>query len=179
MDDATKHFARSSLEAGQRPEAVLQSLVSAGWPPDAAWRLVRSVQPPPQSDPRLWMVIVSFALGLVFVLVDVIMFFSIFAAPGGPRGVLAQFSDGTLPAGLWVATTLPLWLISAASIVIHSVLGRRQPKVRRRGRALAVTSWILVIGNPILATVTAILAFIVYGALGIMCGEAVSQDCGM
>jgi hypothetical protein len=179
MDAAAQQFARSSLEAGQRPEAVVQSLVGAGWPPDAAWRLVRSVQPSPQSDPRLWMVIVSFALGVVFVLVDVIMFFSIFAAPGGPRGVLAQFTDGTLPIGLWVATIVPLWLVSMVLVIIHSVLGRRQPKVPRRGRALAAISWILVIGNPILAGITVVVVVVVYGALGIMCGEAVGQDCGM
>ena len=178
MDDATQHFARSSLEAGQEPEAVVQSLLRAGWPPDAAWQLVRSAQPRSQPDPRLWMVIVSFALGVGFALVDVIMFLSILATPGGPRGVLAQFTDGTLPIGLWVATTLPLWLVSLALMIIHTVLGRRQPKVRRRGRGLAATSWVLVIGNPILAVITGVLAVVVYFALGIMCGEAVSQDCG-
>ena len=178
MDAAAQQFARSRVDAGEQPEAVVQSLVGAGWPPDAAWQLVRSVQPPPQSDPRLWMVIVSFALGVVFVLVDVIMFFSIFAAPGGPRGVLAQFTDGTLPIGLWMATIVPLWLVSTVLIVIHSVLGRRQPRVRRRGVVLAVMSWVLVIGNPLMAVVTGIIAVAVYGLLGIMCGEAVSQDCG-
>lgn len=166
------------MEAGRRPEDVVQSLVSAGWPPQTAWDLVRSVQPPPQSDPRLWMVIASFALGLVFVLVDLSMFFSIFTAPGGPRAVLAQFTDETLPIGPWLITTLVLWVISTVLIVMHSVLGRRQPKVRRRGRVLAVMSWVLVIGNPILAVVTGILGVVVYFALGIMCGEAVSQDCG-
>jgi hypothetical protein len=179
MDAAAQHFARSSMEAGRRPEDVVQSLVSAGWPPQTAWDLVRSVQPPPQSDPRLWMAIVSFALGLVFVLVDLIMFFSIFAAPGGPRGVLAQFTDGTLPVGLWLATLLPLWLVSMVLVIIHSVLGRRQAKVPRRGRALAAISWIRVIGNPILAGITVVVVVVVYGALGIMCGEAVGQDCGM
>jgi uncharacterized membrane protein YhaH (DUF805 family) len=179
MDDATQHFARSSLEAGQRPGDVVQSLMNSGWPSEAAWQLVRSVEPPRQRDPRLWMVIVSFALGLVFVLVDVIMFFSMFQEPGGPRGVLAQFNEGTLPIGLWIATTLPLWVISAALIVIHTVLARREPKVRRQGRALAVLSWVLAIGNPILAVATAILTVVAFTALGIMCGEAVSQDCGM
>jgi hypothetical protein len=125
------------------------------------------------------MVIVSFALGVVFVLVDVIMFFSIFAAPGGPRGVHAQFTDGTLPIGLWMATIVPLWLVSTVLVVIHSVLGRRQPRVCRRGVVLAVMSWVLVIGNPILAVITVIVAVVVYGALGILCGEAVGQDCGM
>lgn len=136
-------------------------------------------QPPRQPDPRLWMVIVSFALGLVFVLVDVIMFFSLFAEPGGPRGVLAQFTDGNLPVGLWIAATLPLWLVSTALIIIHAVLARREPKVRRQGQVLAVLSWVLVIGNPILAAVTAVVTVVVFGALGIMCGEAVSADCGM
>ena len=177
--DASQHFARSSLEAGQRPEDVVQSLIASGWPPDAAWDLVSSAQPPKQRDPRLWMVIVSFSLGLAFVLVDVIMFFAAFSDPAGPRGVLAKFTDGTLPVGLWIATILPLWLISAALIVIHSVLSRREPKVRRQGRVLGVLSWILAIGNPILAVATAVLTVIVYGALGIMCGEAVSESCGM
>jgi hypothetical protein len=136
-------------------------------------------QPPRQPDPRLWMVIVSFALGLVFVLVDVIMFFSLFAEPGGPRGVLAQFTDGNLPVGLWIAATLPLWLVSTALIIIHAVLARREPKVRRQGQVLAVLSWVLVIGNPILAAVTAVVTVVVFGALGVMCGEAVSESCGM
>jgi hypothetical protein len=179
MDDATQHFARSSLEAGQRPGDVVQTLMNSGWPPEAAWQLVRSVQPPRQPDPRLWMVIVSFALGVVIVLVDVTMFFSMFQAPGGPRAVLAQFNDGTLPVGLWVAITLPLWLISAALIVIHSRLARREPKVRRQGRTLAVLSWVFAVGNPILAVLTVILTLVVFTALGIMCGEAVSEDCGM
>jgi heme/copper-type cytochrome/quinol oxidase subunit 3 len=177
--DASQHFARSSLDAGQRPEDVVQALIVSGWPPDAAWHLVKTVQPPKQPDPRLWMVIVSFALGLVFVLVDVIMFFSLFAEPGGPRGVLAQFTDGALPVGVWVAATLPLWVVSAALIITHAVLSRREPKGRRQGRTLAVLSWILVIGNPILAVVTAVITVLVFGALGIMCGEAVSADCGM
>jgi hypothetical protein len=94
-------------------------------------------------------------------------------------GVLAQFTDGTLPIGLWMATIVPLWLVSTVLIVIHSVLGRRQPRVRRRGVVLAVMSWVLVIGNPILAVITVIVAVVVYGALGILCGEAVGQDCGM
>jgi hypothetical protein len=51
--------------------------------------------------------------------------------------------------------------------------------VPRRGRALAAISWILVIGNPILAGITVVVVVVVYGALGIMCGEAVGQDCGM
>jgi hypothetical protein len=177
--DASQHFVRTSLDAGRRPEDVVDSLLASGWPPETAWQLVRSVQPSRQADPRLWMVIVSFALGLVFVLVDVIMFLSIFRGPGGPRDVLAQFTDGTLPVGLWIATTLPLWLISAALIVIHTVLSRRQPKPDRQGRTLAVLSWILAIGNPILAVVTVVLAGFVALALGIMCGEAVSPDCGM
>jgi hypothetical protein len=187
--DASQQFARSSLEAGQRPEDVVQSLMNSGWPQDAAWQLVRSAQPQPQHqphtrpeaqrDPRLWMVIVSFALGLVFVLVDVIMFFSVFADPNGPRGVLAKFTDGTLPVGLWIATILPLWLISAALIIIHSVLSRRQPRVRRQGRVLWVLSWILAIGNPILAAITTALLVVSALALGIMCGEAVSESCGI
>jgi hypothetical protein len=94
-------------------------------------------------------------------------------------GVLAQFTDGTLPVGLWLATLLPLWLVSMVLVIIHSVLGRRQAKVPRRGRALAAISWILVIGNPILAGITVVVVVVVYGALGIMCGEAVGQDCGM
>jgi hypothetical protein len=176
--DASQQFARTSLEAGQPPGYVAQSLVNSGWPPDAAWQLVRSAQPSRQTDPRLWMVIVSFALGIVFVLVDVIMFFSVFSDPDGPRDVLAKFTDGRLPVGLWIGTTLPLWLISATLIVIHSVLSRREPKVRRQGRTLAVLSWILAIGNPILALVTAVLAVILFGTMGIMCGEAVSESCG-
>jgi hypothetical protein len=177
--DASQQFARSSLEAGQPPGFVVQVLMNSGWPSDAAWQLVRSAQPPKQSDPRLWMVIVSFALGLVFVLVDVIMFFAAFSDPDGPREVLARFTEGRLPVWIWIATTLPLWLISATLIIIHSVLSRREPKVRRQGRTLAVFSWIFAIGNPILALATAVLAFVVFSAMGIMCGEAVSETCGM
>jgi ABC-type multidrug transport system permease subunit len=140
--DASQQFARSSLEAGQPPQYVVQTLMNSGWPSDAAWQLVRSAQPPKRRDPRLWMVIVSFAL--------------------------------------WIATTLPLWLISATLIVIHSVLSRREPRpAHRQGRTLGVLSWILAIGNPIRAVVTAVVAVVVFGAMGIMCGEAVSESCGM
>jgi hypothetical protein len=125
-----------------------------------------------------WLVLVSVLAGVAFVVVTIVVFFSVFTAPGGPRGVLAQFTDGGLPIGLYLAITVPLWLVSLVTLLLARARWRSELGGVRPRSSLGAWAWFFVIGNPVIAALAAALTFILGLALGIMCGEAVSESCG-
>jgi hypothetical protein len=138
-----------------------------------------SPRPPLTRGSTAWrFALVSVIAGATFVVVTIVMFLSIFTVPGGPRGVLAQYMDGGLPIALYFAMTVPLWVVSLVTLILARARWRAELGNVRPRSSLAAWAWFFVIGNPIIAAFTAALTFLVGLALGIMCGEAVSESCG-
>ncbi|MCS5723060.1 hypothetical protein N1028_13305 [Herbiconiux sp. CPCC 203407] len=187
MDEA-RRYAHSRLASGLAPRVVVSELVSAGWPPAAAWTVVSSVTPPPApvqpplDQPAGWLPVGSIVVGGAFLLATALMAVAVFRSPDGPRAHLARLTDGQLPIGLYLAVTVALWLVGLGLLIAHHVRSRRARLAtgrRRRVSTAVVFAWILTVGNPILAALLGVFGVVFAVALGVMCGEAVSENCGM
>ncbi|WP_291039906.1 hypothetical protein [Herbiconiux sp.] len=187
MDEA-RRYAHSRLASGAAPRVVVSELVSTGWPAAAAWNVVSSVTPPPApaqpplDQPAGWLPVGSIVVGGAFFVVTALMAVAVFRSPGGPRAHLARFTDGQLPIGLYLTVTAALWVVGLGLLIAHHVRSRRARLAtgrRRRVSVAVVFAWILTVGNPILVVLLGTVGFIFFVALGVMCGEAVSENCGM
>jgi hypothetical protein len=187
MDEA-RRYAHFRLASGAAPRVVVSELVSTGWPAAAAWNVVSSVTPPPPpvqpplDQPAGWLPVASIVVGVAFFLATALMCVAVFRSPDGPRAHLARFTEGQLPIGLYLTVTAALWIVGLGLLIAHHVRSGRARLAtgrRRRVSVAVVFAWILTVGNPILVVLLGTVGFIFFVALGVMCGEAVSENCGM
>ncbi|MEB4613547.1 hypothetical protein [Leucobacter sp. M11] len=184
------HYVRQRLSAGADPAALFRELTAAGWPPaqaDAAVRQLLGPAPAQPADPSppaagtadaagrgsrgLLMGSIAAALASVLPLI-IIPLVALLAGPG-IRGSL-QGAQDAFPIMLWLLIILiPLWCVA----LVLLILSRRKPPAPPR----KLWGWALgaVLAAPLLGTLMLIGTLIFTVALGIMCGEAQSVNCGL
>lgn len=182
-------FARARLAGGVPAEAVADELRRAGWTADAAWAAVDEAAFSRPPAPRaLWLLIASIAVALVVPVTAVVLWVGLAATPGGPRALLELLGGPAAPIGPFVVFSTAVWIISTTLLITHLALRRGWALARRRGTharlraartTLLVLSWISVVAVPVLVVVLVIVYGLVTVSLGVMCGEAVSADCGL
>lgn len=185
MEEA-QQYVRWRASVGAEPDAVIRELTYSGWAEPAAAALVAGVWPPVKGR-GLWMLVLTLVMGVAILAITVQLLVSVWAYPGGPRATYALLEGIGVAFGNYLLVTVPLWIIGTVFLIVHLTVARRSwalvKLVRPDGlgarRALLTFSWILTIGNPILSTVVWVVLLVQYVALGVMCGEAVSVDCGM
>ena len=97
-----------------------------------------------------------------------------FLTPLGPRDVVERIPQPVIP---YLLIAIPLWVAALVLVLVAGSAAKAQPGSGPRPRRGAAVSLLVI--APVLSAIVLVGGGFLYLALGIMCGEAVSANCGL
>lgn len=186
-------FVDSALRRGETPPQIWAQLTSVGWSSADANSTILSRLA--TRSRGIALLIGSVAAGVIPPLYGLAVL-GVVLGPvwsGDYREAIDPSRSLAGPTFLYVLVAGALWVVSVALLIVHlSSTGKTWKSIRtlptldrslRRDKIarawLLVFSWIFAIGNVLVILAVPVIVGTVLVALGVMCGEAVSESCGL